>query len=87
MRAGGSRLPTGHREQLDLEDRRGLCKALAPSRGVYLGRWGRLRGKRGCTYLLCSRNSLCEGKRERQRRLGRHHVIHHVPTWFSMFPA
>lgn len=50
-------------------------------------RWERVgiinRKDRGQTYLLCSRNSLCEGKKERQRRPGREHVIY-VPFWFSI---
>lgn len=95
MRVEGSRFPSGHQEQLALEDSRELCEALVPSRDVHLGRagrppgvgsglrWERLGRRREHTYLLCSTNSLCEGKRKRQRRPGRECVIP-VPPWFSV---
>lgn len=38
----------------------------------------------GHTYLLCSTNSLHEGKRETERRPRREHVIYHVPFWSSI---
>lgn len=81
-----------------------LCQAPVPRRNGYLGREGKSMGYRlwaevgkaqngqqegqRTTYLLCSTNSLFEGKgeRERERRpgRGREYVIHHVPSWFSI---
>jgi hypothetical protein len=60
----------------------GLGKMRTRSLGGVSGlKWEKLRTdsrkERGHTYLLCSINNLCEGKREKQRP-GKVHVIHHV---------
>lgn len=100
VRAEESRLPTRHHEQLALEDSRdllcvrpwcpgGMCTWGEEGRPSGAGsglRWGKLRtvNRKDRTHVLAVQQKQPFRRRERERRPRRDHVIHHVPSWFSI---